>query len=83
MNKSEKQTMNPKFLKYWNEAHKSGGIIHSSELNKFAELIVEKFDIILALEYLDCVGNNNKTGANRVQLLRERVKEYFGMHLPM
>lgn len=83
MNNSEKQTLNPEFLKYWNEAHKSGGIIHSSELNRFAVLIVEKFDTILTLEYLDCVGNNDKKGAKRVQLLREKVKKYFGINLPM
>ena len=83
MNKSEKQQLKPEFLKFWNEAHKSGGIIHSSELNRFAELIVEKFDTILTLEYLDCVGNNDKISAKRVQLLREKVKKYFGIDVSM
>lgn len=46
---------------------------------KFAELIVEKFDNILVLEHLDCVGNRDKQAAERVERLREKVKTYFGV----
>ena len=44
-----------------------------------AELIVKKFDDILVLEYLDCVGNADKPAAERVERLREKVKTYFGV----
>lgn len=46
---------------------------------KFAELIVKKFDDILLLEHLDCVGNKDRKVAERVQRLREKVKTYFGV----
>ena len=46
---------------------------------KFAELIVKKFDDILVLEQLDCVGNEDKPAAKRVERLREKVKTYFGV----
>jgi len=45
----------------------------------FAELLVKKFDDILILEYLDCVGNKDKQAAERVQRLCEKVKTYFGV----
>ena len=46
---------------------------------KFAQLIVWKFDDILVLEHLDCVGNKDKQAVERVQRLREKVKTYFGV----
>jgi hypothetical protein len=46
---------------------------------KFAELIVKKFDDILVLEHLDCVGNRDKQAEERIERLRERVKTYFGV----
>jgi hypothetical protein len=46
---------------------------------KFAELMVEEFDLILANEYLDCVGENDKKSQFRVARLRKRVEEYFGV----
>jgi len=46
---------------------------------KFAELIVQKFDDILVLEYLDCVGSQDSQSKQRIQLLREKVKIYFGV----
>jgi hypothetical protein len=49
------------------------------ELEKFAELMIEQFDLILANEYLDCVGENDKKSQFRIDRLRERVKEYFGV----
>ena len=50
-----------------------------SFLEKFAELMIEKFDLILANEYLDCVGENDKKSQSRIDRLRSRVKEYFGV----
>jgi hypothetical protein len=44
---------------------------------KFAELMVEEFDLILANEYLDCVGENDKKSQFRVARLRKRVEKYF------
>jgi hypothetical protein len=49
------------------------------ELKKFAELIVKKFDDILVLEHLDCVGNQDKQAAQRIDRLREKVKTHFGV----
>ena len=45
----------------------------------FAELLIEKFDDILVLEYVDCIGNKDKQAEERVQRLREKVKTYFGV----
>lgn len=53
--------------------------ISKEGLDKFAMLIVQKFDDILVLEHLDCVGNKDKQMAERVQRLREKVKTYFGV----
>ena len=44
-----------------------------------AELMVKKFDDILVLEYVDCVGNKDKPAEDRIQRLREKVKTYFGV----
>lgn len=41
---------------------------------KFADLIVNEFDVILANEFLDCVGTNDKKAAARIERLRTRVK---------
>jgi hypothetical protein len=51
----------------------------SNEVKKFTELMIEQFDLILANEYLDCVGENDKKSQFRIDRLRERVKEYFGV----
>jgi hypothetical protein len=53
--------------------------VHRTNLEKFAKLMVKKFDDILVLEYLDCVGNRDKPAAERVEQLREKVKTYFGV----
>jgi hypothetical protein len=45
----------------------------------FAKLIVKKFDDILVLEYLDCAGENDKKAQFRIDRLRNRVEEYFGV----
>lgn len=52
----------------------------NKELDKFAELIVQKFDDILVLEYLDCVGNKDKQTGERIQRLRKKVSTYFGVN---
>lgn len=49
------------------------------DAEKFAESIVQKFDDILVLEQLDCVGNKDKQAVERVERLREKVKTYFGV----
>jgi hypothetical protein len=54
-------------------------IHNKDEVEKFAELIVQKFDDILILEYLDCVGSQDNQSKQRIQLLREKVKIYFGV----
>jgi hypothetical protein len=46
---------------------------------KFAELLIKKFDDILLLEYLDCVGNQDKQATQRIERLRDKVKTYFGV----
>ena len=46
---------------------------------KFAELMVNKFDNILLLQQLDCVGNYDKGCADTIQKIRDRMKEYFGV----
>ena len=53
--------------------------ITQSDFEKFAELMVERFDLILVNEYLDCVGENDEKSQFRVDRLRKRVKEYFGV----
>lgn len=52
---------------------------HHIDLEKFAELVVQKFDDLLMLEYLDCVGSQDNRSKQRIQLLREKVKIYFGV----
>lgn len=56
-----------------------GGYKFPDNYREFAELIVQKLDDILILEYLDCVGNKDKRAEKRVQRLREKVKTYFGV----
>jgi cell division septum initiation protein DivIVA len=54
-------------------------IHNKDEVEKFTELIIKKFDDVLLLEYLDCVGSQEKQSAQRIQRLREKVKTYFGV----
>ncbi len=58
---------------------KTGGDWQRDFDDKFAELLVKKFDDILLLEHLDCVGNKDKQSMERIQRLREKVKTYFGV----
>jgi hypothetical protein len=46
---------------------------------KFAELIVKKFDDILLLQQLDCIGNNDKKSAELIEKIRLNTKTYFGV----
>jgi hypothetical protein len=48
-------------------------------LEKFAELIVQKFDDILLLQQLDCIGNNDKKSAELIEKIRLNTKTYFGV----
>ncbi len=54
-------------------------VMNAVDLEKFAELMVEKFDLILVNEYLDCVGENDKKSQFRIDRLRKRIKEHFGV----
>ena len=56
-----------------------GNKIVNDYIEKFAELMVKKFDDILVLEHLDCVGNRDKQAEERIEQLREKVKTYFGV----
>lgn len=51
------------------------------QLEKFAELMIKKFDGILLLEYIDCVGEQDKQAADRIARLRGKVETYFGAEL--
>jgi hypothetical protein len=46
---------------------------------KFAELIVKKFDDILLLQQLDCIGNHDKMSAELIEQIRDKTKTYFGV----
>ncbi len=46
---------------------------------KFAELIVKKFDDILLLQQLDSIGNNDKKSAELIEKIRDKTKTYFGV----
>ena len=48
-------------------------------LEKFAELIVKKFDDILLLQQLDCIGNHDKQSAELIEQIRDKTKTYFGV----
>ena len=50
-----------------------------TELGKFAELMVKKFDDILLLQYLDCIGNHDKKSAELIEQIRTKTKTYFGV----
>ena len=59
--------------------HRESIQLWDKNIEKFAELMVKKFDDILVLEQLDCVGNKDKQAAERIQRLQEKVKTYFGV----
>jgi hypothetical protein len=44
---------------------------------KFAELIVKKFDDILLLQQLDCIGNHDKKSAELIEQIRDKTKTFF------
>jgi hypothetical protein len=47
---------------------------------KFAELIVKKFDDILLLQQLDSIGNRDKKSNELVEKIRLNTKTYFGVN---
>ena len=51
----------------------------SPGFEKFAELIVKKFDDILLLQQLDCIGNHDKQSAELIEQIRDKTKTYFGV----
>ena len=52
---------------------------YEHELKKFAELMVKKFDDILLLQQLDCIGNHDKKSAELIEKIRLNTKTYFGI----
>jgi hypothetical protein len=58
------------------------GSVHegkSVDLEKFAELMVKKFDDILLLQQLDCIGNHDKKSGELIEKIRDKTKTYFGV----
>jgi hypothetical protein len=51
----------------------------TENMEKFAELIVKKFDDILLLQQLDCIGNHDKKSAELIEQIRDKTKTYFGV----
>jgi len=49
------------------------------KMEKFAELMVKKFDDILLLQQLDSIGNNDKKSAELIEKIRDKTKTYFGV----
>jgi ABC-type Zn uptake system ZnuABC Zn-binding protein ZnuA len=46
-------------------------------LSDFADQMAKKFDDILLLQYLDCIGNNDKKSAELIETIRNKTKTYF------
>jgi hypothetical protein len=55
------------------------GHVNNYMVEKFAELIVKKFDDILLLQQLDCIGNHDKQSAELIEKIRDKTKTYFGV----
>jgi hypothetical protein len=53
--------------------------LNGEEIEKFAELLVQKFDNILLLQQLDCIGNKDKKSAIVIEKIRLDTKTYFGV----
>jgi hypothetical protein len=45
----------------------------------FAELMAKKFDDILLLQQLDCIGNHDRKSAELIEKIRDKTKTYFGV----
>ena len=57
----------------------SGPILSETATEKFAELLVKKFDDILLLQQLECIGNHDKKSAELIEKIRDKTKTYFGV----
>ena len=75
--------MNERTKQLFQEAysHFGHGKYFTQELlaEKFAELMVQKFDNILLLQYVDCIGNHDKKSAELIGQIRAKTKTYFGV----
>jgi hypothetical protein len=49
------------------------------DVEQFARLLVKKFDDILLLQQLDCIGNHDKKSAELIEKIRDNTKTYFGV----
>ena len=58
---------------------KVGGLCVGVPLEKFAELMIKKFDDILLLQQLDSIGNHDKKSAELIEKIRDHTKTYFGV----
>ena len=65
--------------KTWNWANANNPSQATLFKTKFAELIVKKFDDILLLQQLDCIGNHDKQSAELIEQIRDKTKTYFGV----
>jgi len=57
----------------------SGKWMNIDHAEKFAELMLNKFDDILLLQQLDCIGNHDKKSAELIEKIRANTKTYFGV----
>jgi hypothetical protein len=55
--------------------------VHGGDMDveQFARLLVKKFDDILLLQQLDCIGNHDKKSAELIEKIRDKTKTYFGV----
>lgn len=68
-----------KFSAHWAHRGVDTAVITMLDLKEFAELIVKKFDDILLLQQLDCIGNHDKQSAELIEQIRDKTKTYFGV----